>query len=86
MAKSDARMARVEAIVAELPEFERVDIEAWGDEPTFRQTRLGIAPERDIGARGAADLVVENVEMDQRDGVGNELEALGRDRRCPTTQ
>lgn len=29
-------MARLEAIVAELPEAERVDIEAWGGEPTFR--------------------------------------------------
>ncbi len=29
-------MARLEAIVARLPEAERVDIEAWGDEPTFR--------------------------------------------------
>ena len=29
-------MARLEAIVARLPEAGRVDIEAWGDEPTFR--------------------------------------------------
>jgi predicted DNA-binding protein (MmcQ/YjbR family) len=29
-------MARLERIVARLPEAERVDIEAWGDEPTFR--------------------------------------------------
>ena len=29
-------MARLEAIVARLPEAERVDIEAWGGEPTFR--------------------------------------------------
>ena len=29
-------MARLEQIVARLPEAERVDIEAWGDEPTFR--------------------------------------------------
>jgi predicted DNA-binding protein (MmcQ/YjbR family) len=29
-------MARVEAIVARLPEAMRVDIEAWGGEPTFR--------------------------------------------------
>ena len=29
-------MARLEAIVAELPEAERVDIEAWDGEPTFR--------------------------------------------------
>ena len=29
-------MARLEAIVARLPEAQRVDIEAWGDEPTFR--------------------------------------------------
>ena len=27
---------RLEAIVARLPEAERVDIEAWGGEPTFR--------------------------------------------------
>jgi predicted DNA-binding protein (MmcQ/YjbR family) len=27
---------RLEAIVARLPETERVDIEAWGGEPTFR--------------------------------------------------
>jgi len=30
------KMARLEAIVAKLPEAERVDIEAWGGEPTFR--------------------------------------------------
>jgi predicted DNA-binding protein (MmcQ/YjbR family) len=29
-------MARLEQIVARLPEAQRVDIEAWGDEPTFR--------------------------------------------------
>ena len=29
-------MARVERMVARLPEAERVDIEAWGGEPTFR--------------------------------------------------
>jgi len=30
------RMARLEAMIARLPETERVDIEAWGGEPTFR--------------------------------------------------
>jgi predicted DNA-binding protein (MmcQ/YjbR family) len=29
-------MARLEAIVARLPEAQRVDIEAWDGEPTFR--------------------------------------------------
>ena len=29
-------MSRLEQIVARLPEAERVDVEAWGDEPTFR--------------------------------------------------
>jgi predicted DNA-binding protein (MmcQ/YjbR family) len=29
-------MARLERIVGELPEAERVDIEEWGDHPTFR--------------------------------------------------
>ena len=29
-------MDRLEAIVARLPEAQRVDIEAWGGEPTFR--------------------------------------------------
>ncbi len=29
-------MPRLERIVARLPEAERVDVEAWGDEPTFR--------------------------------------------------
>ena len=29
-------MARLERIVATLPEAQRVDIEAWGGEPTFR--------------------------------------------------
>ncbi|MCH6162345.1 MmcQ/YjbR family DNA-binding protein [Streptomyces marispadix] len=29
-------MDRLEAIVAALPEAERVDIEQWGDHPTFR--------------------------------------------------
>lgn len=29
-------MDRLMAVAAELPEAERVDIEAWGGEPTFR--------------------------------------------------
>ena len=29
-------MRRLETIVAELPESERVDIAVWGDHPTFR--------------------------------------------------
>jgi len=29
-------MARLEKLVAELPEAVRVDVEAWGDHPTFR--------------------------------------------------
>jgi predicted DNA-binding protein (MmcQ/YjbR family) len=29
-------MQRLEAIVAELPEAERVDVAEWGDHPTFR--------------------------------------------------
>jgi predicted DNA-binding protein (MmcQ/YjbR family) len=29
-------MARLEAVVAQLPETERVDIAEWGDHPTFR--------------------------------------------------
>jgi predicted DNA-binding protein (MmcQ/YjbR family) len=29
-------MERLEAIVGRLPEAERVDVEAWGDHPTFR--------------------------------------------------
>lgn len=29
-------MARLEKIVGELPEWQRVDIEAWDNEPTFR--------------------------------------------------
>ena len=36
MAKRVDNMKRLERIVARLPESERVDIEAWGDEPTFR--------------------------------------------------
>ena len=31
-----SRMARLEQIVDRLPESSRVDIEAWGGEPTFR--------------------------------------------------
>jgi hypothetical protein len=31
-----AHMARLEAMTARLPEAERVDVEAWGGEPTFR--------------------------------------------------
>jgi predicted DNA-binding protein (MmcQ/YjbR family) len=33
---SGRNMARLERIVGRLPETERVDVEAWGDEPTFR--------------------------------------------------
>src|SRR5476651_2836104 len=36
MAKRISNMTRLEKIVARLPEAERVDIEAWGGEPTFR--------------------------------------------------
>ena len=36
MAKGKGNMPRLERIVARLPEAERVDIEAWGGEPTFR--------------------------------------------------
>lgn len=35
-AMASTNEARLEAIVARLPEAERVDIEAWGGEPTFR--------------------------------------------------
>jgi predicted DNA-binding protein (MmcQ/YjbR family) len=31
-----SKMRRLEAIVDRLPEVHRVDIEAWGDQPTFR--------------------------------------------------
>jgi predicted DNA-binding protein (MmcQ/YjbR family) len=31
-----SNMARIAKIVWRLPETERVDVEAWGDEPTFR--------------------------------------------------
>ena len=30
------KMARLEAMVARLPDAQRVDIEEWGDHPTFR--------------------------------------------------
>jgi predicted DNA-binding protein (MmcQ/YjbR family) len=36
MAKRVSNMTRLERIVARLPEATRVDIEAWGGEPTFR--------------------------------------------------
>ena len=36
MAKRVSNMMRLERIVARLPEATRVDIEAWGGEPTFR--------------------------------------------------
>lgn len=36
MAETAPNMTRVEAIAATLPESIRHDIEAWGDEPTFR--------------------------------------------------
>ena len=36
MAKGKGNMPRLERIVARLPEAQRVDIEAWGGEPTFR--------------------------------------------------
>jgi hypothetical protein len=31
-----SNMARLEAVVAELPEAVRVDVAEWGDHPTFR--------------------------------------------------
>ncbi len=36
MAKKLSNMARLEAVVLALPEAERVNVEAWGDHPTFR--------------------------------------------------
>jgi predicted DNA-binding protein (MmcQ/YjbR family) len=36
VARVTDNMPRLERIVARLPEATRVDIEAWGDEPTFR--------------------------------------------------
>lgn len=35
-AKSTSYMKKVESIIAKLPEWERVDIEEWNGEPTFR--------------------------------------------------
>ena len=65
-------MARLERIVARLPEAERVDIEAWGDEPTFRvrgknfvftdQTARGLSvklPKDEAAAVVASDLRAE---------------------------
>jgi hypothetical protein len=34
-------MRRLEAIVAELPEAERIDIEAWDDHPAFKVRKKG---------------------------------------------
>ena len=31
-----SNMERLEALIARFPEAERVDVEAWGDHPTFR--------------------------------------------------
>ena len=63
-------MARLERIVARLPEAERVDIEAWGGEPTFRvrgknfvftdQTASGLSvklPKEEAEAVVATDLL-----------------------------
>ena len=36
MSAMTTNMERLEAIVALLPETARVDVEAWGDHPTFR--------------------------------------------------
>lgn len=36
MIAADQNMERLEAIVAELPEAVRVDVQEWGDHPTFR--------------------------------------------------
>ncbi|MGI9608617.1 MAG: MmcQ/YjbR family DNA-binding protein [Acidimicrobiales bacterium] len=36
MAKKHSNMSRLEALVATLPEAVRVDVEEWGDHPTFR--------------------------------------------------
>jgi predicted DNA-binding protein (MmcQ/YjbR family) len=34
--RAGANMTRLEAVALALPEAERVDVEAWGDHPTFR--------------------------------------------------
>ncbi len=36
MSERMTNMERLEAIVARLPEAQRVDVEEWGDHPTFR--------------------------------------------------
>ncbi len=36
MAKTGGNLGRIQVLAMELPEAERVDIEAWGGEPTFR--------------------------------------------------
>ncbi len=65
-------MAHLERIVARLPEAERVDIEAWGGEPTFRvrgknfvftnQTASGLSvklPKEEAAAVVATDPLAE---------------------------
>lgn len=36
MATDTSNMVRLQALVADLPEATRVDVEKWGDHPTFR--------------------------------------------------
>jgi len=65
-------MARLEQIAARLPETDRVDVEAWADEPTFRvrgkvfvftdQAALGISvklPKDEAAAVVATDSTAE---------------------------
>jgi predicted DNA-binding protein (MmcQ/YjbR family) len=48
---ADARMRKLEAMVARLPETARVDVEAWDGEPTFRvRGKTFVFTATDVGA------------------------------------
>ena len=65
------RLERLQAIVAKLPETRRVDIEAWGGEPTFRvrdKTFIFVGPD-------AASITVKLPHLEAEAVVANDADA-----------
>ncbi len=63
-ARPTGNMKKLTAIVAELPEWERVDIEAWGGEPTFRVRKKNF-----VFANHEANVITFKLSKDEAEAV-----------------